>query len=150
VLSTDPSVMNGLNADIKSGRLVLSLGERRYHINTGAGNLYGAPVTEGDVATDALVYAKTTNGYIAMRATTLQVGGETLFTADKPVSIAVREGEILTLDYSAHEGTKLAFRLPGSPERVSLDGENHPSWSYGPETGLVIELGAENGVLGIR
>jgi hypothetical protein len=150
VLSTDPSVMNGLNTEIKSGRVVLSLGGRRYHINTGAGNHVGAPVADGDIVTDALVYSKTPNGYIAMRATTLAVSGEALFTADKPLSVAVREGAVLTLDYSAHERTKLAFGLPGSPERVSLGGKNHGSWSYAPQTGLVIELAAGNGVLGIR
>jgi hypothetical protein len=150
VLSTDPAVINELNAEIKSGRVFLSLGGRRYRVNTGAGDQIGTPGAEGGVVTDALVYAQTPNGYIALRATTLAVGGQALFTADKPVSLAVREGTVLTLDYSAHEGTQLAFGLADRPTRVSLDGQDHGGWSYAAQTGLVIELPAGNGVIGIR
>ena len=150
VLSTDSSVMSGLNGETKSGRTVLSLGERRYRIDTSAGNRVGTPVTEGDVVTDALVYSKTPNGHIAMRVTKLEVGGQTLFTADKPICIAIQEGAVLTLDYSAHEEMKLALRLLGRPKLVFLDGQDHRNWSYSPETGLVIEIPAGRGVLGIR
>ena len=150
VLSADPSVMSGLDAEIKSGRVVLRFGGRRYHINTGAANHTGNRMEEGDVISDALVYSRTPNGYIAMRATMLEVSGETLFAADKPVSIAVQQGAVLSVGYSAHEGTKLVIALPDRPKRISLDGEFLDSWSFAPETGLVIGLTAGNGVLRIR
>jgi len=149
VLSTDPAVMSGLNGQTKDGCVVLALGERSYMINTAAENSAGAQYTEGEVTTDALVYSKTANGYIAMRATQLEVGGETLFTADKPVSIAVAEGAGLTLDYSAHEVTQLIVRLSSEPQLVSLDGEKYLGWTYSPETGLIIELCAGKGLVEI-
>ena len=46
VLSTEPSVMSGLDAELKSGRIVLSLGGRRYHINTGAADHIGSRIEE--------------------------------------------------------------------------------------------------------
>jgi len=149
VLSTDPSVISGLDAEMKSGLVVLSIGGRRYHINTGIANDDGIRAAEGDAASDALVYARTPNGYIAMRATTLEVRGGRVFTAGKPISIAIREGPVPAIAYSAHEETKLTLALPHRPERVSLDGEDLDSWSFAPQTGLVIGLPAGNGVLRI-
>jgi len=150
VLSTDPSVMSGLDAAIKSDRVVLSLGGRRYHIDTDAADHSGSRIEEDDVATDALIYSRTPYGYIAMRATTLEVSGAALFTADRPVSIAVRKGAVLTVGYSAHEETQLVIALPDSPERISLAGKLFDGWRFAPETGLVLKLPAGHGVLRIR
>jgi len=150
VLSTDPSVMSGLDAAIKSDRVVLSLGGRRYHIDRDATDHLGSRIEEDDVATDALVYSRTPNGYIAMRATRLEIRGAALFTADMPVSIAVRKGAVLTVGYSAHERTQLVIALPDSPERISLDGKLFDGWSFAPETGLAVGLPAGRGVLQIR
>ncbi len=150
VMSTDSSAMSKLDARTKNGCVTLSIAGRTYYVNTSAGNPSGDPFTEGDVTTDALVYAKTGNGYIAMRATKLEVGGATMFASDRPVSICFDEGAALSIDYTAHEGAVLTFRLSSKPQLVTINGERFRNWTFSAKNGLVINLPAGTGVIGIR
>ena len=150
VLTTDNAIMSGLDARVRDGHTVLTIGGRQYFINTSATDPVGETFTEGAVTTDALVYATTDDGYMAMRTTSLESGGETLLSSDKPVSVVFRDGEVMTIDYSVHEPAKLVFKLSSKPKLVSLDGERYREWTFDKKSGLTVNLPAGRGVIGIR
>lgn len=150
VLSTDSEILANLNERTYNDHIVLTIGGRAYCINTASGVPNLNAYTEASVTTDALVYAKTDDGYIAMRATSLVMDGETLFKADKPVSLVFRDGAVMTLDYSAQEKTSLLFLISSKPKLISIDGEKFRNWRYSKKSGLSMELPAGNGVIGIK
>lgn len=149
VLSTDNQVLNALNPKKESGVTTLTVNGTSYAINTSAGHPAGAEYTVGTAATDALVYARTSAGYIAMRATKLTVDGKSLFTSDKPVSVSFRDGDVMTFDYDAHDGARLAVALSSKPKIVTLNGEKFRAWDYAKGV-LTINLAAGSGTIGVR
>lgn len=150
ILSTDSAIIAGLNEKMYDDHGVLSIGGSEYYINTSCGALDPKTYKEGSAETDALVYASIPGGYIAMRATRLVLNGETLFSTDKPVSLVFKDGEIMSITYSAAVDTKLSFKLSSSPKLVSLNGERYRDWKYSEKSGLSMELTAGSGVVGIR
>jgi len=150
VLTTDAAVIEGLDDSSYEDHAVVTIGDTEYCINTSPAVPGHGAYTEGEVSTDALVYARTRDGYIAMRATRLEMNGETLFEADKPVSVEFRDGEIMTLSYSAGEETTLTFKVSSKPRLVSLDGGKFRDWKYRKDRGLTLNLPAGGGTIGIK
>ena len=117
VLSTDSAVFSSLNERVFDDHALMTLGGRDYYVNKTEGQLY----TDGGVTTDALVYAATSDGYLAARATTLVVDGVTLFAANKPVSLAVGEGEPAVICYSSEETVNLKLRLMKKQKKTLIN-----------------------------
>ncbi len=149
VLSTDDSVIDGLAENSGDSSVSMNLAGNDIYVNTSASK-YAVEYSAGDMSTDALVYGTTATGYIAMRATKLSDKAGVLFSADNPVSLAFRGGEVMTLDYSAEKDTKLTFRLSSKPKLVSLNGEKYRGWRFSKKNGFSIDIPAGSGEIAIR
>ncbi|MBT4485344.1 MAG: hypothetical protein HOC71_16880, partial [Candidatus Latescibacteria bacterium] len=149
VLSTDSTLMANLNEKNYSDHAVISINGAEYYINTSNGATAGKAFTEGMITTDALVYSLRPEGYIAIRATNLEVEGEKLFSSEKPISLVIRDSTIMTIGYSASEQTELWLKFTSKPKRVTLDGNKYRDWKYSRKSGLRLELPAGSGMIGI-
>jgi hypothetical protein len=133
IMSTDTAVLASLNERITDEYARVNLAGKDFMINrTG-----GRTMSVGGVVTDALVYAARSDGYVAIRATSLTVDGENALSADAPVSVEVRSDGRMT--YSAGTDVTAAFRRSSKPKKVLIDGAASKDWQY-RNGSLVIKL----------
>ena len=106
---------------------------------------------DGTLASDALLYAENGDGWLAMRATRITLDGDTVLSADRPVSVRYREGDIALLEYASAEPVRLTLGFAEPPHVVTLDGNRLRGWKYDDDRDeFTLDLPAGGGVLGLK
>ncbi len=132
VLTTDNNVISALNEQVYDDHIVLSAGEIVYSINTTCGKRF----VEGNVTTDARVYADKPTGFIAFRCTEVIRDGKVVLDADKPVSLQYKDGVV---NYSAAAYTRITMKTVSRPLTIMLNGRELENWEYHKEIGVTIQ-----------
>jgi len=143
VLTTDESVISGLDEKIQNGHVSFSIGAKDFCVNTDAGK----ELTYGGVTTNALVYTAFNGGFMAMRATKVSIDGIMRMSADKPVSLVLQGGKLV---YSAEDASTLTVKIDSRPRLVTMDGQKITGWKYVENKGFTIDLEAGSGEITIE
>jgi Heparinase II/III-like protein len=127
VLSTDGEIISSLSAADWSTHQEITVGGSRYFLGASGGKSYEAD----GILTDALVFHKGADGFLAARATRVEEGGRALLKSDRRGSFVVTdEGQMTKIAYSAPEGTRLEVSLSRKPRCVVIDGRAAAKWEY--------------------
>ncbi|MBN1292866.1 MAG: heparinase II/III family protein [Candidatus Latescibacteria bacterium] len=141
LLSTDETLNNSLTCTNKSDHCIVTANGCDYYINTSCGKKY----TDTSVNTDALIYFETDNGYKAMRVSHIAVNGNTLFSADKPVSVEYTEGTQGRIKWSASETIQIKLLLDIKPKQVLVNDKPFKKWSFSDKNEFEIKLSRGRG-----
>ncbi len=150
VLTTDAALADTLAPDSGEGFVSVVLQGMRYRVNITppAGD---RTWTDGTLASDALLYAENSDGWLAMRATRITLDGDTVLAADRPVSIRCREGDVALFEYASAEPVRLTLGFAVPPRVVTLDGNRVRGWKYDDDRHeFTLDLPAGRGVLGLK
>jgi hypothetical protein len=143
VLSTDSEILQALKCAAHPTYLELSIGGSSYFIGKSQGTAYEA----SGVTTDALVFHKNPDGFLAARMTRLEEDGRILLKSDNRGSFSfAQSGKRLSVSFSAPEGTSLEVRSPRKPRSVSLSGGRPVKWEY-REAGVRLTLPVNEGTI---
>jgi hypothetical protein len=127
ILSTDKEAISGLKAGGDANVIDLTLGGVQYFIN----KTEGLAVQAGSAETDALVFSRLPDGFIAARASSVKDNGQLLIKASNLASIAFRKkGRALMLSFSAPEGTRLEIFTGIKPTALRLNQQAHRRWEF--------------------
>jgi hypothetical protein len=145
LLSTDAEIVSGLDAVAKSGHEEVTIAGSRYFLDTAEGRSYEAD----GVMTDALVFRKTSDGFLAARATRVEENGRALLRSDRRGSFSVSGGgKGLKISYAAPDGARLEIPAARSPRSVVIGPKTGINWKY--RNGMIgIELAAGEGTIKI-
>ncbi len=146
VLSTDGDIMSSLDTSAYSGYVTLDIGGTSYLVNTSGQESY----TSGSTTTDALVYAGTLNGFIAMRAKSLIRNGKKVLSAEKPICVVFIDDTVKKVEYSAQAKAALHLPLDKKPGQVVLDGARLKGWKFSKKDGFTLTLPEGSGVIEIK
>ena len=145
VLSTDNDLISNLDTITSPDHVAIAIGNTTYYVNTSNGKIY----TDKDLTTDALVYAGTKEGFVAMRVTKLVSNGETILRSDNPICIAFKDGKVKKINYSASQKTKMTLKIISEPREIITDGKKLNTWEYDKKKGLTFTLPDGTGVIEI-
>ncbi|MDP2984711.1 MAG: heparinase II/III family protein [Candidatus Latescibacter sp.] len=146
IMTTDPAGISGLNEKISSESVTFTCQGNTWFVNTAEGKKYSA----AGAVTDALVYSAVTEGFRAVRVTSVSRNGAAVFSSDKPVSIDFHDGTAKSLQYSAFDKTQVALQAASKPLSVTLNGSKFDAWKWDRKNGLTVTLEAGEGVLVIK
>jgi hypothetical protein len=127
VLSTDSQIMQALKCTDRSTCLELSIAGSSYFLSKGAGTAYEA----SGVRTDALVFHRNPNGFMAARMTRVEEDDHVMIKSDKCGSFGLaRNGNRLSVSFSTPEGAHLEVYSSRKPRAVSSSGGRPVKWEY--------------------
>ncbi len=145
VLSTDAEIVSGLTSAARSGYEEVSIAGSRYLLGTAEGRSFEAD----GIMTDALVFHKTSNGFLAARATRVEENGLALLRSDRRGSFAVAgRDKGPKISYAAPDGARLEIPASRRPRSVVSGPKTGVKWEY--RNGMVgIDLPAGEGTIEI-
>jgi hypothetical protein len=145
VLSTDREIISGLSATGRSAHQEITVGGSRYFLAASEGQSYEADGT----LTDAVVFHKDADGFLAVRTTHVEERGGALLRSGRRGSFFVTNlGKSRKIAYSLPEATRLQVASPRKPKSVGVDGRAGARWEF--LNGLVsLDLPAGEGTVTI-
>ncbi len=127
ILSTDKKIISDLKAGGDANVMDLTIGGVQYFIN----KTEGLAVQAGSAETDALVFSRLPDGFIAARATSVKDNGQLLVKSSLPASFAFRKRrQALVLSYSSPEVTRLEILTGKKPRAITLNQQGHRKWEF--------------------
>lgn len=141
VMSTDKSIISGLDEKHMDSSIRFTVDNALYYLNT-KNQLYDI----GQVQTDALVFRSLKNGFIAFRTTQLLMDEKKIVQSSDPVSLIVNKGERILIKFSASKETELAFFVKKQPQKITIGKKEFPYWTYKDQT-VFLDLPKGGGTL---
>jgi hypothetical protein len=127
ILSTDEEIISGLRAGGDENIMDRAIGGDHYFIN----KTDRMSIQAGSAETDALVFSRLPDGFIAARASSVKDNGRLLIKASHPASFTFRKkAQALVLSFSAPEGTRWEIFTGKRPKALKLNQQPHRKWEF--------------------
>jgi hypothetical protein len=126
ILTTENNIISNLDVKNTNDYTQFKIDNNIYFVNNREEKL----VNIGNIKTDALIYSSQKDAFMALKVKQIFKGSKNFFTAHSRISIAVKQGKITTVKYSAPQRTKINFYANTKPQKIEFDGKLVTNWKY--------------------